>query len=81
MMWTWSLAVQGQFYVLFPILVKVFGLGRKLMVALVLMCIASLGYRVWMFINWIEPMPLLKEFMYELDDLPSFYTYFQVKSD
>eukprot|EP00455_Lapot_gusevi_P000206 TRINITY_DN1008_c0_g7_i1.p1 TRINITY_DN1008_c0_g7~~TRINITY_DN1008_c0_g7_i1.p1 ORF type:complete len:267 (+),score=36.37 TRINITY_DN1008_c0_g7_i1:183-983(+) len=47
--WTWSFAVQGQFYVLFPFLIKWFGMGRKFLAVVFLILLASLTRRIQIF--------------------------------
>lgn len=75
--WTWSLAVQGQFYALFPLLVKWFGRGRRLITVIVVGIVVAHLFRWWLHVKVMsEFTPHM--YMFEYEYKTSFFMYFNV---
>lgn len=71
--WTWSLAIQIQFYLLFPAMVKLLGRGKRLTVALLVMIALSIPLRSWAFWKlYYNDGHLVLSYLYEASDIIPF---------
>ena len=74
---TWSLAVQGQFYLLFPLLVKKLSNGRSLLITCIIFVLLGITSRVltwYTFEDWLVSDPSL--FPYTKHDFERFFVQF-----
>lgn len=73
--WTWSLAIQVQFYVLFPLLVLLFKTPKRLALLMLVLWVATHLFRHWL-MEAIMARYNFVMFLWDNADRESFYMYF-----
>lgn len=76
--WTWSLAVQVHFLIIFPILIKIFGRGKGLFRLLIAVAILQIFFRYFLYKHVALGFAPPKIYLFEYADKDMFFIFFNV---
>lgn len=76
--WTWSLCVQVHFICIFPLVIRWFGITKKLMYALIVGYLCNIVLRYFLYLHVMLPYTPSKMYLFDFEDTMMYFMHFNV---